>query len=152
MSSGIYFHNENIQFNIKHKISIKKWITYIIKKYNHNVGFINYIFCSDEFLYNINLNYLKHNTYTDVITFNYNNNKTINSDIYISIERVKYNAQTFYVSHKSEILRVMIHGIYHLLGYEDHSEIEKEKMKSLEDYAINLYKNHNYLNRNCFQK
>ena len=144
MSLSIYFHKENIQFNIKHKINIKKWIIYIIKKYNHNLGFINYIFCSDDFLYDINLNYLKHNTYTDIITFNYNNNKIINSDIYISIERVKYNAHTFNVSYKSELLRVIIHGVYHLLGYEDHSETEKEKMRSLENYAIDVYKNHKY--------
>ena len=144
MSFGIHFYKEDILFNLKHKTNIKKWIRYIIKKYNHNLGFINYIFCSDEFLYDINLKYLNHDTYTDIITFNYNNNKTINSDIYISVERVKYNAQIFNVSYKSELLRIIIHGVYHLLGYDDHSEKEKEKMRSLENYAIDVLRSHKY--------
>ena len=94
---------------------------------------INFIFCNDEYLQKINKKYLQHTDLTDVITFDYSHEKKLLGDIYISIERVKENALIFDSTFKSEIARVMIHGILHLIGYNDKSKIEKKKMREMEN-------------------
>ena len=101
------------------------------------VGAINYIFCDDQYLLDKNIKYLDHKTLTDIITFNYCEKDTISSDIMISIERVIENSTTFGSSFLEELSRVMIHGILHLIGYNDKLEGEKEIMTKKEDYYIN---------------
>ena len=102
-------------------------------------GDINYIFCSDEYLRQINIEYLNHDYYTDIITFNYNDDSLVSGDIYISLERVRDNAEEFEVSFHTELQRVVIHGVLHLIGFNDHTDDDKVKMRAAEDESIALY-------------
>jgi probable rRNA maturation factor len=107
---------------------------------NKKVGNINIIFCSDEYLKEMNIQYLKHDYYTDVITFNYNEGNQLSGDIYISADRVLDNSTIYKVEFFSELLRVMVHGILHLLGYKDHTEKEKSEIRRQEELWISQYK------------
>ena len=104
------------------------------------LGNLNYSFTSDESLLKINMEYLKHNTYTDIITFNYNEGKKISGDIFISIDRVKENAEKFEAPFEEELHRVMIHGVLHLCGYKDKSKTDSELMRKKENAALRLLK------------
>lgn len=120
---------------------IKDFILQLFKKEGKKVEAIHYIFCTDEYLLNLNQEYLSHDTYTDIITFFYSeNNQPVSSDIYISIERVKENAQKFKTSFKDELLRVIFHGALHLCGYKDKKPTEEKLMREKEDFYINLFK------------
>jgi rRNA maturation RNase YbeY len=103
-----------------------------------NPGTINIVLTNDNYLQGLNIKYLGHNTYTDIITFDYVEKETINGDIFISLERVKENAQELGVSFKNEIHRVIIHGILHLLGYKDKTKLQKQDMRAKEDYYLSL--------------
>jgi rRNA maturation RNase YbeY len=111
------------------------------------IGNISYIFCTDEKLLQINKKYLQHDTYTDVITFDYVEDDIVSGDIFISVERVHENAHTFNVTIKEELLRVMIHGVLHLLGLKDKTQQERERMRAAENRAMQRLteyaKNHN---------
>ncbi|MDX2188329.1 MAG: rRNA maturation RNase YbeY [Bacteroidota bacterium] len=138
---NVWFHYEGISnkipFSKKH---IKLWIMQIAKSEKVIFGEINYIFCSDEFLLNLNLKYLNHDTLTDIITFdNSDNSNKITGDVFISIERVNENASNLNIDFKSELLRVMSHGILHLCGYKDKNSNDKLIMKQKEDAAIALF-------------
>lgn len=135
---AINFSNENIVFELKQKTKLKNWIETIIKKEKHSLGNLNYTFVSDESLLKINVDFLKHNTYTDIITFNYNEGKKISGDIFISIERVKENAEKFDVSPEEELHRVMIHGVLHLCGYKDKSKSDSDLMRKKEDQSLKM--------------
>ena len=102
------------------------------------MGEINYVFCDDAYLNNINVKYLQHDTFTDVISFDYSVGKIINGDIFISVERVKENALKYNVTFVNEILRVMIHGVLHYLGYKDKTEKQTLSMRVKEDECISL--------------
>lgn len=134
----INYFNEDIKLPKLQRRVYSKWISLIIKKYGYKIGEINYIFCSDNYILNINNKYLNHKYFTDIITFNYNNNKIISSDIYISIETVIKNADYYNVSFDNELSRVIIHGILHLIGFDDKNESEKLIMRQKEDDAIKL--------------
>ncbi|MBO4581645.1 MAG: rRNA maturation RNase YbeY [Bacteroidales bacterium] len=108
---------------------------------NKNIGRLAYIFCSDEYLLNINKKYLKHNYLTDVITFDYTNDNEISGDIFISAERVKENAKTYGQTFFCETLRVILHGALHLCGYKDKTEAEKKQMRAKENYYLEKYLN-----------
>ena len=136
---AIHFFVEDIKEPKISKRKTKDWLKQCIKDYGKRVGEINYIFCSDEYLLKINLEYLNHDYYTDIITFNYNENTTINGDIYISLERVKENATKYKESIPDELLRVIVHGILHLLGLNDETEAEKLRMRAAENRNIALY-------------
>lgn len=133
----ITFQNQSIAFKLKEKTKLKSWIKLITEKEKHTLGDINYIFCSDEELLEINLKHLDHNTYTDIITFDYTEGKKISSDIFISIDRVTENAGKFKVSFEDELHRVMIHGILHLCGYKDKSKADAELMRKKENASLN---------------
>lgn len=137
----ISFTNADIKFSLKNKKSIAQWIAKTIEKEKKDIGKIAYIFCSDEFLLDINQRYLNHNTYTDIITFDYSQGKTLNGEIYISIDRVRENAQKFEGTVEKELLRVVIHGVLHLVGYKDKTKVQKEKMRKKEDKYLSIYKN-----------
>ncbi|HEX8515119.1 MAG TPA: rRNA maturation RNase YbeY [Bacteroidia bacterium] len=139
----IGFHTEDVRFNLKNKSVLKKWITGIIEKKKRKPGDLNFIFCSDEHLLAINKQYLDHNTYTDIITFDYSkedNKMPVSGDIFISIERVEENAKKFSKSFENELHRVIIHGTLHLLGYKDKTRPDKERMTKEEDRSLKVLK------------
>ena len=121
MESNIYYHSE-CDFQLKDKQSITKWLKDAISTENKELGEINYIFCDDQYLLKKNQEYLQHDTFTDIITFDYTEENRLSADIFISIERVKENAITFAVPFETELRRVIIHGVLHLMGYKDKSE------------------------------
>jgi len=135
----ISFQNLSIGFKLSNKTKLKQWIKAITEKEKYQLGTINYIFCTDEELLEINLKHLNHNTYTDIITFDYTEGKKISSDIFISIERVLENAQKFKVDFDTELKRVMIHGVLHLCGYKDKTKADAELMRKKENAAIKLF-------------
>ena len=136
---GINFFYEDISFDLEHQNDIQKWIAETITKEGRTLGEITYIFCSDDYLHKINLEYLQHDTLTDIITFNYCVDDVINSDIFISIDRVKENALELNTTFPNELNRVIIHGVLHLIGYDDKSDSEKEEMRAKEDFYLSLY-------------
>jgi probable rRNA maturation factor len=134
----IEYHYEN-DFILVDSDKIRIWIEDLIKKEKKTVGDITYIFCDDDYLLERNKEFLDHNTLTDIITFNYCIDDNISSDIMISIDRVKENSTTFENSFNEELKRVMIHGILHLIGYNDKSDKEKELMREKENFYLNMF-------------
>ena len=135
----IYFFSEDIAFTLKEKALVRTWINQTIVQEGYSLNSLNFIFCSDAYLLTINQDYLKHNTYTDIITFdNSDVPGKIMGDIFISIERIFENAQKFNVPQRDEIHRVIIHGTLHLLGYADKSKADKERMTQKEDEYLAL--------------
>jgi len=118
--------------------STKDWIEETITNENLKPGEINYIFCDDTYLLKKNNKYLKHNTLTDIISFDYTMGKLISGDIFISVERVEENASSYNVSFKDELHRVMIHGVLHYCGYNDKTLEEITQMRAKEDYYLSL--------------
>ncbi len=135
---NIHFFNENIPFTLKNKKLIRQWISKTIQSEGFKkVGELSIIFCDDDYLLSINQQYLDHNTYTDIITFdNSEDEDIISGDIFISIDRIKENASLFKVEESNELHRVIIHGILHLCGYQDHSEDEKKLMTEKEEFYL----------------
>ena len=133
----INFFNEEIDLPNLDFLKLKKWIQKIITFYNKKPGIINYIFCSDDYLLEINQKYLQHNYYTDIISFDYCEEEIISGDIYISIDRVNDNASK-YETKDTELYRVIIHGILHYIGLDDHTVEERKEMRSAEDKAIKM--------------
>src|ERR1700744_2015513 len=130
----ISFFEEDIQFKLKNKAQVRQWITDTIIAEGYKLKELTYIFCSDAYLLQINQQYLDHDTYTDIITFdNSEEDGEITGDIFISIERIRENAKKFSVSETDELHRVVIHGTLHLLGYKDKTAASKEKMTQKED-------------------
>lgn len=138
----INFFQEDIKFEIKNKNKVRKWLYETIIAENYQLQTLNFIFCNDDYLLTINLEYLNHDTLTDIITFDNSNNKTtITGDIYISIDRVKENSKTYNTKFTNELHRVIIHGTLHLLGFDDKSAKAKTLMTKKED---------NYLKKRLF--
>lgn len=137
MSYG--FHKENISFRFSDKNLIINWLTASLKKEKKVPGELNFIFCSDKYLLKINREYLNHDFYTDIITFDYTQKNLVSGDIYISIDRVKENAATYRVSFQNELLRVIIHGVLHLCGYKDKTKAHARLMGEKEDYYLSLW-------------
>ena len=136
----ISFQNQSISFKLKDKTKLKLWIKSIVNKEKHVIGTLNYIFCSDDELLEINIKHLNHNTFTDIITFDYTEDKKISSDIFISIDRVIENSKKFDTSFENELHRVMIHGVLHLCGYKDKTKPDAELMRKKENWALKLFK------------
>lgn len=117
----------------------KKWLNQVISNESKREGDITYIFCDDDYLLEKNIRFLNHNTLTDVITFDYCEEKSVSGDIFISIERVKENSEIFKVDFLTELNRVMVHGLLHLLGYKDKTEKESNLMRKKENYYLSKY-------------
>jgi len=134
---AINFFEEDISFTLKNKTLVKRWITDTILAEGYRLKELNYIFCSDEYLLQINQQYLNHDTLTDIVTFD-NSEKPglITGDIFISIERIQENAMKFKVSETDELHRVIIHGALHLLGYKDKTKTAKAEMTQKEDFYL----------------
>lgn len=135
----IQFFSEKIRFKLNHPKKTTSWIKSVIRKEGALLNSVNYIFCSDDHLREMNIQYLKHKTFTDIITFNYGAEEgTIEGDIFISIDRVKENAKKFKSDFDTELHRVIIHGILHLMGYNDKAKTEKALMREKEDTYLSL--------------
>ena len=137
-NQSIYFHSEEIGFRISSAENISDWIEKSILLENKELGVVNYIFCPDDYLLKINQDYLNHDTFTDVITFNYVEGDSISGDIFISIDRINDNAVQNKVEFESELHRVMIHGILHLIGYNDKTTEEAREIRDKEDFYLTL--------------
>ena len=135
----ISFHNEGIRFELKDKIKHKKWIRKWLESNQFHPGEISYVFTSNEQLRLMNQEFLNHNYFTDVITFDYTSGKKISGDVFISLDQVKSNADFYGVSVKDEQRRVMIHGVLHLMGFSDETDDEKETMRKKENEALHLW-------------
>ena len=139
----INFFTEEMKYNLKHKTKIRTWIKNTIEAEGYVLEELNFIFCSDEYLLAINQQYLQHDTYTDVITFdNSEVLKTIVGDIFISIERIQENARNYKGKTADELCRVMIHGTLHLLGYKDKGKTAKTLMTQKEDHYLSQLSNY----------
>lgn len=137
----INFHYEDIDFSIKESNLFHEWLTQIISVNKVELEVINYIFCSDDYLLNINRTYLNHDYYTDIISFPYREApEPIQGDVFISIDRVRENANINQVNFENELLRVMAHGLLHFIGYTDKSEEEQAIMRKKEDEMMALYR------------
>jgi rRNA maturation RNase YbeY len=131
--------NYETDFTLDNEDAIAAWLTNVITSENKKEGEINYIFCDDEYLHKINLEYLNHDTLTDIISFDYTMGNEISGDIFVSIERVKDNAKDFNVVFDEELKRVLVHGVLHYCGYKDKGESEELLMRSKEDEKIALF-------------
>lgn len=134
----IYFHIEDIDYKLSEKKSTKNWITNCIENEGYKLGDINYILCSDDYLLQINTQYLNHDTYTDIVTFNYCTANIISGDLFISVERVKENSELHKATFETELKRVMIHGVLHLMKYNDKTSEEVLEMRAKEDFYLTL--------------
>lgn len=133
----INFFSEEIEFSLKQKGLVRNWIRNTILGEKHQLRLLNFIFCSDSYLLNINRQYLNHDCYTDIITFDNSDNKLyILGDVFISIDRIRENAKELQVNEIDELHRVMIHGTLHLLGYADKTKAEKTLMTQKEDFYL----------------
>ncbi|MEO6882808.1 MAG: rRNA maturation RNase YbeY [Bacteroidia bacterium] len=135
-SPSISFHAVDTPFKLKQQKKNKVWLVAVASAEKKVFGTLNYIFCNDAHLLQINREYLKHDTYTDIITFDYSEKKTISGDIFISIERVTENAEKFKQPFEIELQRVMVHGVLHLIGYKDKLPQDKEIMRAKENFYL----------------
>ncbi|ATA91851.1 rRNA maturation RNase YbeY [Capnocytophaga canimorsus] len=132
--------NYETEFELPEQETVfQAWIEKIIASEEKELGELNYIFCDDNYLYQINVQYLDHDTLTDIITFDYTQEQIISGDIFISVERVADNAKDFNVDFQTELLRVMAHGVLHLCGYKDKSDAESNQMRSKEEEKMRLF-------------
>ena len=129
--------NFETEFNLESKNKISSWISEVIIDEGCTEGELNYIFCDDEYLHKINVEFLDHDTLTDIISFDYTVGKELHGDVFISVERVKDNAADLDVTFEEELHRVMIHGILHYCGYKDKSEEDQRVMRAKEDLYLN---------------
>jgi rRNA maturation RNase YbeY len=133
------FFSEEIHYRLRNIKKLRTWVQNTIQNEGGELETINFIFTSDSYLHKINVDYLQHDTYTDIITFEYNEaNMPIISDIYISIDRCRENAKNYKIKLTDEVHRIIIHGVLHLLSYKDKTKKDKELMTSKEDYYLSL--------------
>jgi rRNA maturation RNase YbeY len=132
----LFTNDDSVSFNLKNKRFIKSWIKDIIQQNKKELGDINYIFCSDEKILEINKEFLKHDYYTDIISFDYCEVNKINGDIFISIDTVKSNSIKYKTEFTEELHRVIIHGVLHFLGFKDKTKADAEKMREAENKAL----------------
>jgi len=131
--------NYETEFELNNEAIYSSWISKVIVSENKKEGEINYIFCDDEYLLKLNIEYLNHDTLTDIISFDYSVGNELNGDIFISVERVKENANDFEVSFEEELKRVLVHGILHYCGFKDKSPEDEAQMRSKEEEKIKIF-------------
>jgi probable rRNA maturation factor len=138
--AAVHFFIEDVDFKLTQPRKTTAWIKEVIRAEKYKLTELNIIFCADEYLLEINRQYLRHNTFTDIITFNNSDKpKYIEGDIYISVERVRANSLTFEKDFTDELRRVIVHGVLHLLGYGDKNKDQKIKMRAKEDAYLSLF-------------
>jgi probable rRNA maturation factor len=134
------FFSEEIEFKVPQVTKTSKWLKTISQLNGYKIGELNYIFCSDDYLLEVNKQYLEHDYYTDILTFDNSEEDTeLEGDIFVSIDRVRDNASTLDIGFESEFRRVLIHGMLHLMGYEDSTDELKLRMRAKEDECLQLY-------------
>jgi len=133
---AIFFYREDTKFDLKPKMKFKRWIRGVVGEEKSKTGDLTFVFCSDNYLLQINNQYLSHDYFTDVITFDYTEEDRVSGDIFISIDRVKDNAKNLKIPFQEELHRVIIHGVLHLLGYKDKTTDEIKVMRRKENYYI----------------
>lgn len=131
--------NYESDFELDNEEAYSNWLSNVILSENKKEGEINYIFCDDEYLHKINVEYLQHDTLTDIISFDYSVGNELNGDIFVSIERVEDNAKDFNVSFDDELRRVLVHGVLHYCGYKDKSEKDEALMRQKEEEKMKLF-------------
>ncbi len=141
MDHQIEFYSEDVEFELENPNQVSEWITSIIENHDHELVNLTYVFCSDDYLHEINVEYLDHDTLTDIITFdNADEEGIVEGDIFISIDRVRENANDLGIDFKDELHRVLIHGVLHLLGFKDKTEEQEALMRKQEDSSLSLRK------------
>lgn len=136
---AIRFSVQDVHFELENEQNLKKWISNVVLRRGKAVGNISYLFCDDNYLFGVNRQYLNHDTYTDIITFDYVVGNLVSGDIMISVDRVGENAEKFGVPFEQELHRVVIHGVLHLLGQGDKTDSEAAEMRRLENEALALW-------------
>ncbi len=131
--------NYETEFELQNESDFSKWLSEVILSENKKEGEINYIFCDDDYLLEINQQYLDHDTLTDIISFDYSFGNEINGDIFVSVERVKENASDYKVTFREEIQRVLVHGILHYCGYKDKTESDELIMRAKEEEKMKMF-------------
>lgn len=131
--------NYETSFKLTNEIQIATWISEVILSENKKEGEINYVFCDDNYLLNLNNQYLNHDTLTDIISFDYSVGNELHGDIFISVERVEENAVDFSVGFEEELKRVLVHGILHYCGYKDKTEEQEKEMRQKENEKIKMF-------------
>ena len=134
---SVSFHRENVSLIADEKLIIK-WLTNSVNSLNYSIGELSFVFCSDDYLRELNIKHLNQDYFTDVITFDYSKDMSLIGDVFISTERVKENAKLFNVSFNEELFRVIIHGVLHLCGFKDKTKEEKAEMRSKENNFLSL--------------
>lgn len=134
----IRYFTEDIKFEFKDKLSNNRWLRLVASSEVKKLGDINIIFCSDNYILDVNMKYLQHDYFTDIITFDYCEGNVLNGDLFISVDSVRENASYYGTEFPDELKRVMVHGILHLIGYDDHCEDDIKVMRSKEDYYLSL--------------
>ncbi len=134
----IRYFNEDIKFVLKQKLLNNRWLKTVAGSEMRRIGDINIIFCSDNYILDVNMKYLEHDYFTDIITFDYCEKDILSGDLFISIDSVRENASFYGTDFEDELNRVMVHGILHLIGYDDHSENDIAQMRAKENYYLQL--------------
>ncbi len=129
--------NYEIEFELLKEEELSEWISSVISSEEYREGDINYIFCDDDYLHKLNVEFLNHDTLTDIISFDYSVGKELHGDVFISIDRVKENAKDFKVSYDDELKRVLVHGVLHYCGYKDKTEEDAQEMRAKENHYLN---------------
>lgn len=137
--NNISFHNEGVGTKTPSKRLLKAWIKEFVSNHGKKVGELAFVFCSDEKILEVNQNFLQHDYYTDIITFDYCEGEIVSGDIFISVERVKENATSHNAEYNTELIRVLAHGVLHLIGFQDKSPKKKKEMTENEDLCISLF-------------
>jgi len=140
MSAGISFLTHNVSFRLKNKSALIDWLNNVAKREKKKIFHLQYVFCSDAEILRINKSFLKHDYYTDIITFDYTQSIDLQGEIYVSLDTVQSNSNKLNVSFNEELNRVLVHGLLHLCGYKDKSKADKLLMRSKEDEALLLLK------------
>lgn len=135
----INYQSQDIKFVLKEKRKVSKWINDVIKSHQKKLGNVSYIFCSNQYILELNQQYLNHNYFTDIITFDYCHDNIVEGDIFISIDTVLDNSHRFKTNFNDELLRVIIHGVLHLVGFSDKTAKQQKQMRFLEDEALSIF-------------
>ena len=134
----IRYFSEGIKFDLQGKLANNRWLRFVTEAEAKRIGDVNIIFCSDPYILDVNINYLGHDYYTDIITFDYVEGDVLSGDLFISIDSVRENASFYGADFPTELRRVMVHGLLHLIGYDDHTPEEQKVMRNKEDYYLSL--------------
>ncbi len=134
----ISFESEDVDFQPKGKLLLKKWIKQVVESYGFKTGDLTYIFCSDDKIIEVNRQFLQHDYYTDVITFDYDEDGVVSGDMFISVDTVRTNSEQYAPSFEDEMNRVIIHGVLHLCGLKDKAPEDEKKMRAAEEKALSM--------------